>query len=120
MQKGNKMKPIETPDFATFITDLAHGEINQKLTEAMAEVIRAVEATNKVGELVVRFIAKRNGNMAIVATEIRKKIPEEPLTGSMFYIGDNGELFREDPRQLRLKNLDAPVMKTVDFPMGDM
>jgi len=99
-------KPYEAPDFAEFITDLAHGDINQKLTDALAEVTNAVEETGKVGELSIKFTVKKEGKMAIVAVDIKKKCPEHPLHGTLFYIGDNGELLRDDPRQLRLKGLD--------------
>lgn len=106
--------PYETPDFAEFITDLAHGNINQKLTEALAEVTDAVEETGKAGELTIKFQVRKEGKMAVVAVDVKKKVPEHPLHDTLFYIGDNGELLREDPRQLRLKGLDKPQLRRVE------
>lgn len=106
--------PYETPDFAEFVTDLAHGSINQKLTMALAQVTNAVEDTGKAGELTLKLQIKKEGKMAAVVVDIRKKVPEHPLHGTLFYIGANGELLREDPRQMRLKGLEKPTLKTVE------
>jgi hypothetical protein len=114
-----KQKPHEAPDFATFITDLDNGRINQLLTDKMAEVVRAVEETGKVGEVSIRFLMKKEGNMAIVGVDVKQKKPEHALHGTLFYIGQNGELLRDDPRQLTLKNLTTPKLKTVAFPMNN-
>ncbi len=112
-------KPHAAPDFAAFVTDLHYGEINQKLTDRLAEVVRAVENTGRSGELTVKFSVKKEGEMAIIGVDIKAKAPEHPLHGTLFYMGGNGELLREDPRQLTLKNLDKPPMKTVAFPIAD-
>ncbi|MCH7703871.1 MAG: ATP-dependent 6-phosphofructokinase [Planctomycetes bacterium] len=85
-------KLYETPDFSAFITDLAHGDINQKLTAALVEVTNAVEETGKVGELSVKFVLKKEGKMAIVAVDLKKKVPEHPMHGTLFYIGDNDSM----------------------------
>lgn len=105
--------PYEAPDFAEFITDLAHGDINQKLTEALAQITTAVEDTGKVGELTLKLHVKKEAKMAAVSVDFKVKVPSHPLRGTLFYIGANGELLREDPRQMSLKGLDKPKLKTV-------
>lgn len=105
--------PHEAPDFSEFITDLVNGEVNQKLTTDLAKVVEAVQETGLVGELVVKCIVKKENDRAIVAVEIKKKVPEHQPHGTLFYFG-NGGLVRDDPRQMKLKGLEAPKLKTVE------
>ena len=114
----SEYKPHEAPDFATFITDLDHGKINQHLTEILAAVVAAVEDTGKVGEVTLKITVKKEGKMAIIGVDVKGKEPKHPLHGTLFYIGENGELLRDDPRQLSLKNLDKPPLKAVEFPVA--
>lgn len=108
-------KPLhDTPDFAEFITDLANGKVSQKLTEKIAEVAAAVEETGKVGEINIKIQIKKEGTVAVVGTEIKTKIPEHPIHGTLFHFGENGTLLREDPKQMTLKNLDPKPLRAVD------
>lgn len=116
------MKPKEklmskihsTPDFAEFLTDLAQGKVNAKLTEKLAEVAEAVEKTGKQGEVNVKFVVKKEGEVATVGCEVKVKVPDHPLLATMFHFGENGALLREDPRQTNLfKDIAKPALKTV-------
>ena len=102
----------EAPDFSEFVTDLAEGRVNQRLTETLAEVCEAVQETGLIGEVTVKFIIKKESNRALVAVEIKEKIPKLPEHATLFYFGNVG-LLREDPKQLKFKGLDAPRLKTV-------
>ena len=53
--------------------------------------------------------------MAAVGVEVKSKVPKHPLHGTLFHVGENGELLREDPRQLKMKGLEKPPLKTVAF-----
>lgn len=103
----------ERPDFAQFISELAHGDFNNRMTDEMAAVVEAVEGTGLLGELTVTFKIKKEGTVAVVACEMKKKMPHHPFVGSMFYFGTNGELLSEDPRQMTLRKLDKPTMRSV-------
>lgn len=109
----SKKIPIN-PDFAEFITDLSHGSVNQRLTEDLAQVVEAVQETGRVGELTIKLNVKLEGGMAVVNTEIKSKAPRAPLPGTMFFVGNNGSLHREDPRQTKMKSLDAPRLASVN------
>lgn len=112
--------PHPAPSFSEFVTDLDHGRIDQLLTERLAEVVKAVEETGKVGELVFRLAVKLEGKMAVVGAEIKSKVPEHPLHGTLFYVGGNGELLRDDPRQQTMKGLEPPRMRSVSFPISEI
>lgn len=114
MSTAKTTTPYEAPDFAQFITDLDHGKINQKLTDAMAKVADAVAETSLVGKLTVELTIRKEGAMATVAVVIKEKIPKYPLHSTLFHFGANGELLRDDPRQMKLKNLATPKPRIVE------
>ena len=113
MSKNEPIPPHETFDFSKFVTELDRGQINDHLTFTLSEVIDAVKETNLTGEMTVKFVVKKEGERAIVAVEMKKKVPEHPMHGTLFHFG-NGGLVRDDPRQMKLKGLDKPTLKTVD------
>lgn len=108
----------DTPDFSAFIAEFNYGEINDKITQKLAELVQAVEDVGKSGTLTLKLTIKKDNAVALVGVEVSAKVPEHPLNGSMFFFGENGSLLREDPRQLKLKNIDKPPakLKTVAFP----
>jgi hypothetical protein len=110
---------VEFQDFATFINDLDYGNVNARLGEQLSKLVAAVNEVGKQGTLTLKIIVKKDSSCALVSAECTTKIPEHPLNGSMFFFGEDGNsLHREDPRQLKLKNLDKPALRTVDFPTG--
>ena len=113
MSKNEDIMPHEAPDFSEFITNLVNGEVNQKLTVTLGEVSEAVNETGLVGEIKLKLTVKKEGGRAIVAVDITKKVPEHPVHGTLFHFG-NGGLVRDDPRQMKMKGLDAPKLKTVE------
>lgn len=100
-------KPLhEHPSFSEFITDLDHGKIDQTLTAKLAELVAAVEDNHKKGKLTLTIHVKPENKMAQVSVEYKLDKPQPPLHGTLFHIGLKGALLREDPRQMKLKNLD--------------
>lgn len=96
-------------DFATFIMDLSHGDVNGALSEKLERLIDAVNQTNKGGVLTVKFTVKKEGTMATVHCDASIKLPEPSMPGTMFFFGEEaGVLMREDPRQLTLKAIATP------------
>ncbi len=102
------------PSFSEFITDLSHGQVEQRLTQELAELVEAVEGTGKIGTLTLKIHVKREGSVAAVVCESSMKKPKDPMHGTIMHFGNNGALLREDPRQLKLKNLDQPKLRTVE------
>lgn len=102
----------EAPDFSEFVSGLAEGRVNQRLTETLAEVCEAVQETGLVGELIVKFSVKKMNSRALVEVDIKEKVPKHAEHATLFYFGNTG-LVRDDPKQLKFKGLDKPVMRTV-------
>lgn len=92
-------------DFLDVLTDIDSGEVHRHASEELAAVVAAVKETHKVGTLTLTINVKPEGDMMIVRGEIKSKIPKAATNSSMFYATDDGELRRDDPRQLPLKNV---------------
>lgn len=97
---------IRARDFSEFITDLDHGQINQALSDKLAEVVAAVADTGKDGELTIKLTIKREGKMATVGCTAKTKVPEHALHGTLFYFGQSG-LVRDDPKQISLPSVPS-------------
>lgn len=101
-------------DFATFLMDLSHGDVNGALSEKLAALTEAVDETGKAGTMTVKITVKKEGTMAVAHADVTVKLPEPPLPGTMFFFSKDGKsLSREDPRQMSLRGLVAPKLKTV-------
>lgn len=109
MKSETNMKPPAMRDFADFLNDLDHGEVNQLLTERLRDLVSAVDETGKTGTLTLKLKLKQEGKMAVVVADVSVKKPEKDTAGTMFFFDENQGLTREDPRQLRLKRIiDVP------------
>lgn len=103
-------------DFATFIMDLSHGEVNGKLSQKLEQLVAASNKTGKAGTLTLKLTVKKEGTMAVAHADATVKLPEPGMPGTMFFFDEDEEtgdvgLTREDPRQLTLKSLASPPPK---------
>ncbi|MGE5151191.1 MAG: hypothetical protein ACM3II_13805 [Rhodospirillaceae bacterium] len=98
--------------FADVLRELGGGTTYDDLTAQLAEVVEAVAATRKVGEISIKLRIKPNGDSSvIIADEIKTKVPEPPRGESVFFVTASGSLVRQDPRQqdLPLRRVDNAV-----------
>lgn len=108
-------EPIhKAPSFTEFLTELSHGQVEAQLTQELAELVEAVEGTGKIGTLTLKIHVKKEGSVAAVACESSVKKPKDPMHGTILHFGQNGALLREDPRQMKLKNLEPPKLHTIN------
>lgn len=102
-------------DFQDMLTDLDEGKVHERATTLMAELVASVMETNRKGKFSLTLHVSRQGDMALVKAEIKTTKPEPAVESTMFFTTVDGELRRDDPRQLKLRNV-APVptpLKTV-------
>lgn len=107
---------LDVQDFVELVKQIDYGKANVRLSKKVTQLIAAVNDTGLAGTLTVKFNIKKENNAAIVSIDATSKIPEHPISGSLFFFGEGGTLHREDPRQLRLRELDEPKLRTVEFP----
>ena len=105
-------EPIHaTTTITQLISELHHGEIEQRLTSELAELVEAVQETGKLGTLTIKLHVKKEGSVAAVLIDSSLKKPKHPFHGSIMHFGQNGALLSEDPRQLKLKLKNVEPVK---------
>lgn len=98
----------KTRDFQDVLTDLDDGRVHEQLTKIWPEVVRAVRETNKPGSLTLTLHAKvERGTMVVVVPKVTTKLPAPGVSPTLFYTDEEGNVHRNDPKQLPLKNVTA-------------
>lgn len=98
--------------FSQQVAYLSRGCLDEELTEALAEVVKAVRDTGKSGELTfkikVSMLNMRDENAVKLTPSVKTKKPEmAPYETIMFSTGD-GDLLRDDPKQHKLELQEVP------------
>ena len=102
------------------LRDIRGGLMVEELTEKMAEVVNAVLATGKKGNvsLKLNFDPASKGDAVITITdEIKATIPQEKKMGTLMFALPSGTLQRQDPRQTEL-NLSAVPKAEASAPLA--
>lgn len=95
----------EPRDFAAFLLEHAKGKSHDELSQALRDLVLAVEETGKSGKITYVVTVKpqeRVDGAVIVSDKITCALPELDRPQSLFFATDNGELVRHDPRQLSI------------------
>jgi len=100
--------------FNQFLAEQRNGQTHAELSDALNELVAAVEEQGKAGELVLRIKVKPAGKVAagtvIVEDEIKMKPPAGERSASIFFVTSDNNLSRKDPYQqeLLLKDINEP------------
>lgn len=102
--------------FADILRELAGGVAYDDLTAGLAEVVSAVMATRKAGEITLKLSVRANGeNSVSISDDIKVKVPKPPRGLNIFFATADGSLVRNDPRQG-----DLPLRRIEEKPPGDL
>lgn len=106
------MPDNQTRPFAAFLQEQRGGEAHAEASALLQDLILAATATGKTGSLTVQIKVKpsKAGGRTVTITDVVKAtIPEHDREISVFYVDDDGNLHRNDPRQqtLPLAAVDA-------------
>lgn len=114
--KGNELEADEeTGELRPFVSWLAEqrqGATEVELGEALNELNRAVLETTKKGTLTLKItVAAAGDEMVIVSDEIKLSAPEPARSANIFFVDDEANLRRENPRQgkLPLREVEKPA-----------
>lgn len=93
--------------FGDFLAELRHGAVHQELSTAMHELIAAVEATGAKGSLALTITVgmHKGTRMLSVADSVTVKPPVLQRDTSLWFITDDGNASRDDPRQLAFEGI---------------
>jgi hypothetical protein len=107
----NTSPPIDGA-FLAMLQQQRRGECMNDLADAVRKLTTAVQLTGRAGDLVLKLTlrpaSKGAGNALVIEDDIRLKEPKPEQPGSIFFADEDGNLLREDPRQLNME------LRTVD------
>lgn len=102
--------------FTDTVVALRFGTLNDDLTKSLNELVAICADTGKVGELKLTLKLKPGkGGQIEVFDDIVIKAPKEERGSSIMFATPEGNLQREDPRQLNIEGL-----RTVDKETGEL
>lgn len=97
-----------TRPFADVLRELDKGRVHSELSDGLQELIAAVQDVRKGGtiQLTLKVDAAKADGMVEVSATVAKKTPRRART-SVFFVDDEHNLHRNDPRQLVMPGLAA-------------
>lgn len=82
---------------------LRYGALSDEADTQLAELLAACEATGKPGAITLTIAFKPGkGGQVEIADEIKLKMPKRDRQTSILFLGEDGGLQRDDPRQRSL------------------
>lgn len=105
------MKP-----FTDTLHQLRFGTLAEDLTKALHELTLRCADTGRAGSLTLQISLKPGkGGQIEVFDDIKLKLPKEERGSSIMFATPEGNLTREDPRQMQIDGL-----RTVDRQTGEL
>jgi hypothetical protein len=98
--------PQEFRNFVDIIGDLDDGRVVEEMTHQLREVVRAVRTSQKKGSVTLKIDIELDGRQFVVNASVKPTIPTPAAGMTIFFANDDGELRKDDPKQIPLKNLD--------------
>lgn len=112
-----------TTSFSQQLSYINKGTLDAELTEALAEVIKAVRETGKKGAVTLTLncsmLNNRNENTMKISPKVTRSIPELDRAETIMFSTANGDLLRDDPdqHQLDLKVIE-PAAQTAPIKLA--
>lgn len=92
-------------EFVATIVDIDDGRLNEQLTQELARVVRAATETRKKGSIVLELTVTPDNERVTVAAKVTTKLPQASTMPTTFFTTEEGDLSRDDPRQMQLKHV---------------
>lgn len=103
-------EPVVRP-FSEFLIQQANGRTHNELSEALHHLIAAVQETGKGGRVQltvdIKPLSKGDGHTLTVTDTVAVKMPKSERPQSVFFVDSDGNLTRNDPRQMSLPLREA-------------
>lgn len=114
MNDAKKPPRIGIRPFAEIICDLAQGDIERRLTEELAQVVRACESTSQKGKLVITLSVEPGPKMMCLKIATKQTIPQPAMEATQFFSDDKGGLHVQNPRQTQMFDGPKSILPTND------
>ncbi|MEV0090393.1 hypothetical protein [Streptomyces sp. NPDC050738] len=106
--------------FAAFLQDQAGGQLHAELSQQLHDLLQAVQETGKGGSIALKLdikpISGTDGRTVTVTDSVTAKTPKTERPKSIFFLADDGNLSRTDPRQpviTGLREATEPITPTM-------
>jgi hypothetical protein len=96
--------------FTDVLRDIRKGRPVEEATEALADVVMAVDETGKEGSVTITLKikpAKHGGPEKVLIAEVTAKKPWADIASAIFFSDEDGNLVRFDPRQEEMELSEA-------------
>jgi hypothetical protein len=105
--------------FSQQIASLAKGTLDAELTEALSELVKAINDHGKKGSITLTLSLKpevQNGEVKMISIkpDVKVSSPQPQRLSSVMWPTYDGELLRDDPDQAQLD------LKSVDIETGEV
>lgn len=105
--------------FTGWLHEQRNGALHHDLSEALLEVVAAVEDTGKAGTLTLTIkvepATKGQGGVVAITDDVKTKLPQLDRGAAIWFVTSDHELSRNDPRQLALPLREVPRPDTDDL-----
>lgn len=112
--------------FSDTLVALRYGTLHDELSEALNQLVTKCESTQRAGSLTLTLKIKpsKAGRVEII-DDIKLTLPKEEKGSSIMFVTPEGNLQREDPRQMSLDGLRVVdkqdgELKRVDPETGEL
>lgn len=103
----DELAPERRP-FAAFLQEARNGGLHDECSQALNDLVSACEDTGKKGTLVltveIRPMKKAQQTM-VVTSRVATKAPKHDAPEAIFFVDANGNLVRDDPRQMNIGDI---------------
>lgn len=110
MEKTTQIRP-----FLETLREIRHGDCLDELAINLNDLVAAVRATGKKGELILKLSVSPAGSGKVetvdVADDIILKLPQLPKPSTLFFTTEDNGLQRQDPRQRAMELEPVPSAK---------
>lgn len=94
------MRPI-----TDILRDIRKGRVVDDATSKLQRVVESVMETKKAGTLTIQLTVKPQKNddeQVVIVSTVKAKTPEMDLPDAIFFVDDEFDLVRDDPKQREL------------------
>lgn len=94
------MRPI-----TDILRDIRKGRVVDDATQKLQRVVESVMETKKPGTLTIQLTVKPQKNddeQVVIISTVKAKTPEMDLPDAIFFVDDDFDLVRDDPKQREL------------------
>lgn len=118
--------PNQPLSFMQLMQQLQQGLTVHELTTALRDVTNLVTKTGKPGKVTLEIsidVVKSAGNAITIKAEVKDKAPQFPIPQDMFFVSDDMNFYRNNPKQRELfgpRAVDSSPPANVDPETGEI